>query len=173
MLRPATSAPAEVDDEFEREFSQLMLESQGRGAGGRGGQLGGPPDGVGGPTPPGGLHAVHAAQHAPLAAGQAGGATEAVSFKVVMKRGGREDRTRELQIPLTAGMAAHLRHKEEEEAAEKAQLKRLVLEANNRDVQEQQEALRAAQLARRAGPGARGYYGRGGYAGRGSSGSLF
>jgi regulator of nonsense transcripts 2 len=72
---------------------------------------------------------------APPAAAGSSQAGEAVSFRVVMRRGGREDRTRELQIPVTAGMAAHLRQKEEREAAEKAELKRLVLEANKRDLQ--------------------------------------
>ena len=62
-------------------------------------------------------------------------AGEAVSFKVVMRRGGREDRSRELHIPLTAGMAAHLRQKEAAEAVEKAELKRLVLAANSRGQQ--------------------------------------
>lgn len=134
MLRPATSAPVEVDDEFEREFAQLMLDHQGRGAR----QAPGGP-GAGGAAGPAGGPALLPAAAAPHGGGDGeaggGGAGEAVAFKVMMKRGGREDRSRELRIPLSAGMAAHLRQKEEREAAEKAELKRLVLEANKRDQQ--------------------------------------
>ncbi|KAL4452134.1 hypothetical protein ABPG75_007796 [Micractinium tetrahymenae] len=168
MLRPATAAPVEVDEDFEREFSQLMLDYQGRGAR----QAPGAPPGAGaaaaapaagpGLAPAPGAAAVPPYGGSGEADGGGSGAGEAVAFKVMMRRGGRDDRSKELRIPLSAGMAAHLRQKEEREAAEKAELKRLVLEANKRDQQEQQEALRAAQLARRAGPGARGYYGRGG-----------
>ncbi|KAL4437467.1 hypothetical protein ABPG77_003448 [Micractinium sp. CCAP 211/92] len=173
MLRPALAAPVEVDEDFEREFSQLMLDFQGRGArqapGGPGGAAVAAPPAGPGPAPA--APASHGGGSGEAGSG-AGGPGEAVAFKVMMKRGGREDRSRELRIPLSAGMAAHLRQKEEREAAEKAELKRLVLEANKRDQQEQQEALRAAQLARRAAPGARGYYGRGGGGGR-SGGNLF
>ncbi|EFN54863.1 hypothetical protein CHLNCDRAFT_134932 [Chlorella variabilis] len=163
MVGPALQ-PAEVDEDFEREFCQLMLDHQGRPAAAGGGRQLGP----GGAGPAGGPGLPPAA-HAHGQGGGEAGEAEAVSFRVMMKRGGRDDRTRELHIPLTAGMAAHLRQKEEEEAAEKAELKRLVLEANKRDLQEQQDALRAAQQQRR--PGARGYYGRGG--GRGGGGGLF
>ncbi len=58
-------------------------------------------------------------------------------LQVVMRRGGREDRSRELLIPVSASMAHHLREKEEREAAEKAELKRLVLAAEKRELQEE------------------------------------
>jgi regulator of nonsense transcripts 2 len=135
MVRPAYQAAAEVDDDFEREFSQLMLDYQGRpaAAGAAPRQPGlGAAAGLGGGGP--GPLLPSAAHGAPSQAGD-GGEGEAVSFRVMMKRGGKDDRTRELHIPLTAGMAAHLRLKEEQEAAEKAELKRLVLAANTRDQQ--------------------------------------
>ncbi|PSC71053.1 regulator of nonsense transcripts UPF2 [Micractinium conductrix] len=173
MVRPASAQPVEVDEDFEREFSQLMMDFQGRAAGSAaargGGPGGGPAAGHAASAPVAGLPAQ------PPAAAAGGGGAEAgggkVAFRVMMKRGGREDRTRELRIPVTAGMAALLAQKEAAEAAEKAELKRLVLEANKRDLQEQQEALRAAQLAgRQRGQGARGYYGRGGGGGGGGRG---
>lgn len=141
MVRSASAQPAEVDEDFEREFAQLLLDGQGRPAAPAGG-------GGGGPI---GAHA----------SGQ--GKAPAVAFKVVMRRGGREDRTRELHIPLSAGMAAHLREKEEREAAEKAELKRLVLAANSHDAQAEHDAVVAALLQRRRGPyGGRSGGGRGG-----------
>lgn len=136
MLRPATAAPVEVDEDFEREFSQLMLDYQGRGArqapGGPGAAAVAAPPAGPGPAPA--APASHGGSSGEAGSG-GGGPGEAVAFKVMMKRGGREDRSRELRIPLSAGMAAHLRQKEEREAAEKAELKRLVLEANKRDQQ--------------------------------------
>lgn len=123
MVRPATAEPAEVDEDFEREFQQLILDHQGRPAQGAGARA----------SEPAAAAAAAADQGAARAAGPA--AAPAVAFKVMMKRGGREDRSRELHIPLSAGMAAHLRQKEEAEAAEKAELKRLVLQANARDIQ--------------------------------------
>lgn len=130
MVRPASVTPAEVDEDFEREFSQLMLDYQGRPAGGAGpaGPAGAPSalrqqPGAGAAAP-----AAAGTQHTGDGGAAAGAESEAgggsVAFKVMMKRAGREDRTRELHIPLTAGMAAHLRQKEEREAAEKAELKR-------------------------------------------------
>lgn len=77
-----------------------------------------------------------------------------------MRRGGKEDRSRELQIPMTSGMAIHLRAKEEREAAEKAEMKRLVLQANARSSAEEAEELRA-HLAQQA---VRRRYARGGAA---------
>lgn len=127
MVRPASATPVEVDEDFEREFGQLMLDYQGRPAGGAG------PAGAPGALrqqPGAGAAAAAAAgsQHTGDGGAAAGAESEAgggsVAFKVMMKRAGREDRTRELHIPLTAGMAAHLRQKEEREAAEKAELKR-------------------------------------------------
>ena len=69
-----------------------------------------------------------------------------------MRRGGKEDRSRELQIPMTSGMAIHLLAKEEREAAEKAEMKRLVLQANARSSAEEADELKAhlaQQAARR------------------------
>lgn len=114
-----------------------MMDFQGRAAGSAaargGGPGGGPAAGHAASAPVAGLPAQ------PPAAAAGGGGAEAgggkVAFRVMMKRGGREDRTRELRIPVTAGMAALLAQKEAAEAAEKAELKRLVLEANKRDLQ--------------------------------------
>lgn len=128
MVRPASATPVEVDEDFEREFSQLMLDYQGRPAGAAG-PAGGP--GALRQQPGAGALAAAGSQQpgdgaaAAAAESEAGGGSS-VAFKVMMKRGGREDRTRELHIPLSAGMAAHLRQKEEREAAEKAELKRWV-----------------------------------------------
>lgn len=128
MVRPASAQPAEVDEDFEREFAALLLDHQGQrpsaGAGANPAAAGAAPGGGRPGEPP---------AEGARSGGQ--GAAPAVAFKVVMRRGGREDRSRELQIPLSAGMAAHLRQKEEREAAEKAELKRLVLQANDRDLQ--------------------------------------
>ena len=125
MVRPASATPVEVDEDFEREFSQLMLDYQGRPAGGSGPAGPAAPAGAARQQQPGagGAAAAAAGQQQQQQAG-AEGEAGAVAFRVMMKRGGREDRTRELHIPLTAGMAAHLRQKEEREAAEKAELKR-------------------------------------------------
>ena len=144
MLRPS-SAAAELDPEFEREFAQLMLDFQGR------------PGPALAKAPPQLAGAAAAAGVGPGSTGAepaaaAGGPT--VAFRVMMRRGGKEDKTRELHIPLSAGMAQTLREKEEREAAEKAEMKRLVLEANQRELAAEQQA---AALYHRP---ARGYYAR-------------
>jgi hypothetical protein len=90
--------------------------------------------------------------------------------QVVMRRGGREDRSRELLIPVSASMAHHLKEKEEREAAEKAELKRLVLEAEKRELlearaelqQQQGGAGRGHHSQRGRSRGGGGYYHRGG-----------
>ena len=96
--------------------------------------------------------------HVPAAMGSA-------TFKVMLKRagGGRDDKTKELTIPLTAGMAAHMREKESREAAEKAEVKRLVLQANTLALQEELEGDRNAVLAfnTRGGRGQNSQRGRG------------
>jgi regulator of nonsense transcripts 2 len=139
MVGPAAE-PAEVDEDFEREFSQLMMDHQGaRPAGASMGGAGGGAPGMAAPAAAAAAAGGHYAQQQQQQGGGSGvaavAAGEAVCFKVVMRRGGREDRSRELHIPLTAGMAAHLRQKEAAEAVEKAELKRLVLAANSRDQQ--------------------------------------
>eukprot|EP00887_Chlorella_sp_A99_P007640 scaffold20.g7640.t1 len=149
LLGPA--AAAEVDPEFEAEFARLMSDYQGRPAGAAGPAAAAPGASAAGSS------AAAAAAEAPT-----------VAFRVMMRRGGREDKSRELRIPLSAGMAQSLREKEEREAAEKAEMKRLVLEADRRD-----QAAAAAALvgvhtwAGGRGRGARGYYGRGGGRGYG------
>ena len=160
-----------------------------------------------------------------------------------MKRGGKEDRSRELAIPVSASMAHHLKvcslmqhsgsagstalggrlcaktsgfagrctdrcagsrrrvfgphtagaagvpcprrpqEKEEREAAEKAELKRLVLEAEKRELQEQQQAAAQHLLGagrghphhrgRGGGRGGGGYYSRGGGRGGGHHAGFF
>ena len=125
MVSPAGAV--ELDPDFERDFAQLMADHQGGGSGGVGSGVG--RQALAAAAPPSAQLQQAAEQQRDAAE------AEVVSFRVVMRRSGREDRTRELHIPLSAGMAAHLRQKEEAEAAEKAELKRLVLEANSRDQQ--------------------------------------
>jgi hypothetical protein len=55
VLRPASSAPAEVDEDFERDFAQLMQDYQGaRPVAGRQGQQFGGPAGAALPASEGG-----------------------------------------------------------------------------------------------------------------------
>ena len=91
----------------------------------------------------------------------------AVSFKVLVKRGGKEDRSREVQVPVNAAMAVNAKKKEEAEAQERSLMKRLVLEASKREEEELRAAERAARFQQaRQGAGGRGQQ-RGGGGGGG------
>jgi hypothetical protein len=62
--------------------------------------------------------------------GQVGAGVEGspVAFRVMMKRSGREDKSREVQVPASAAIAMSAKAKEEAEAEERNEIKRLVLE---------------------------------------------
>lgn len=59
--------------------------------------------------------------------------SETVALRVMLRRGGRAERTLEMPIPVPASAARQLREKEAADIAERAELKRMVLEANRRD----------------------------------------
>jgi len=132
----------EQDEEFERELAAVLMESQGPRGGGIQQQHGSAkPAGhfvVGGggnsSSSGGALSSSHAQQKSSKYADNNNkNAAKTASFKVMMKRSGREDKSKELEIPLSAKMAALMKDKEAKEAAEKAELKRLVLAANDRE----------------------------------------
>lgn len=85
-----------------------------------------------------------------------------IPFRVVLRKGGREDRSKEVQIPATSGIAAAVQAKAAAEADERALMKRLVLEASARE----EEDGRGGGTSGRA-RGVRSYVssygGRGGY----------
>jgi regulator of nonsense transcripts 2 len=108
-----------ADEEFDRELAALMGDA-GRGGPGAG-------KGAARPAPAG--PAAPAPRPAPPA--------ETLAFRVMLRRGGREDRTRELLIPVPAGVAEGLREKEARDAAEKAEVKRLVLASDRREMMEE------------------------------------
>ncbi len=86
--------------------------------------------------------------------------TSTVAFRVVLRKGGREDRSKEVHIPAGSGIAAAVQAKAAAEADERALMKRLVLEASAREEDE-----------RRGGGGGRG--GRGGGRGGGRRGGAY
>ncbi|KAK9806738.1 hypothetical protein WJX72_000988 [[Myrmecia] bisecta] len=119
MLGPAKEV--EVDDDFEREFSQLMLEHQGRPA-----------------NAFQGLTQGEASPSGPPSAGappqESGGS---MTFKVLTRRsgggGGREERARAVQVPASSAIVQGMQSEAAAEAAERAEIKRLVLEADKRE----------------------------------------
>ncbi|EFJ41603.1 hypothetical protein VOLCADRAFT_119678, partial [Volvox carteri f. nagariensis] len=113
----------ELDEDFEREWQALMGETQSRLGGmslapmraapasaAGGGGFGGSGGGSGG--------------------GEADGSGGSVTLRMLVKRGGKDDRSRELQVPLSSSVAVAVRQREEEEAREREEMKRLVLAAN-------------------------------------------
>uniref|UniRef100_A0A061R4F1 Regulator of nonsense transcripts 2 n=1 Tax=Tetraselmis sp. GSL018 TaxID=582737 RepID=A0A061R4F1_9CHLO len=120
----------ELDEDFEAQFRAVMQEMTGiRGA----------PAAAAAPPP-----VLSAKASGKQGAGQ-DDADSAVSFKFLMKRAGKDDRTRELQVPLNSAMAVNARKKGEAEAEERNEIKRLVLEASKRE----EEEIRAAERASR------------------------
>ncbi|KAL6779603.1 UPF2 [Auxenochlorella protothecoides x Auxenochlorella symbiontica] len=78
---------------------------------------------------------------APPIAADAQTPTVSVSFNVMLRRGARDTRTlRTLAIPVAPSVEAGIRARVAAEAAERAQLKRLVLEANRRDMADEAES---------------------------------
>jgi regulator of nonsense transcripts 2 len=72
---------------------------------------------------------------------------ETMAFHVMVRKGGRDDRSKDpVHIPVSAGVAQHLRDKEVREAAERAELKRLVLEADRRGEEEVGPARRRVHV---------------------------
>ncbi|GIL89162.1 hypothetical protein Vretifemale_17016 [Volvox reticuliferus] len=62
---------------------------------------------------------------------------------MLVRRGGKDDRSKELQVPLSSSMALAVRQREEEEAREREEMKRLVLAANR---QQEEQAASLEQL---------------------------
>ena len=60
-----------------------------------------------------------------------------VAFRVVLRKGGREDRSHEVSIPASSGLAAAVQAEAAAEEHERALMKRLVLEASAREETEQ------------------------------------
>lgn len=60
-----------------------------------------------------------------------------VPFRMLMKRGGKDDRTKEIQVPLTVSLAVQQLAHQDLEAQERSKIKELVLAANLKDEQEE------------------------------------
>ncbi|KAK9907680.1 hypothetical protein WJX75_008040 [Coccomyxa subellipsoidea] len=143
----------EVDSDFERELAALVSEHQGLG------------------------EAFSATQQATGTANDTENASSSeapggtVAFKVMLRRGGKDDKTRSVQVPLSAAMAVQLRSKAASEESERAEIKRLVLRAN------QDLDLAGLSSTPKGGAGHRpstaaktgGYYSRGGGGGGGAA----
>ncbi|KAA6426413.1 MAG: hypothetical protein FRX49_03524 [Trebouxia sp. A1-2] len=100
----------EVDEDFEKELAALMTDFK----------L--PPSG---PFP-------QARPDSPAGSSQQDpGST--VSFRVMMKRGGRDDRSKAVQLPVNSSVAVNMRAKAEAEEQERAEMKRLVLQSHQQD----------------------------------------
>ncbi|KAL3151997.1 hypothetical protein ABBQ32_001118 [Trebouxia sp. C0010 RCD-2024] len=111
LLNPV-KVDEEVDEDFEKELAALMTDFK----------L--PPSG---PFP----QASASVERADTPEGQDAGGT--VSFRVMMKRGGRDDRSKAVQLPVNSSVAVNLRAKAEAEELERAEMKRLVLQAHQQD----------------------------------------
>jgi hypothetical protein len=59
-----------------------------------------------------------------------------VNFMVMLKKGNRQQ-LRDLHVPITSDLAANIREKQQEEQAEQEEVKRLVLDYNQRQEEEQ------------------------------------
>ncbi|CAD7702075.1 unnamed protein product [Ostreobium quekettii] len=120
-------ATPETDEEFERDLKSLLQDYQGR----RVVSLSSPS----GQAPP----ESPAADEGPQVS---------VPFKMLMKKGGRDDRSRELQVPMSVSLAAHQVVQEDLEALERSKIKELVLAANVRAEQEQLAAAGVPPIRR-------------------------
>jgi hypothetical protein len=142
----------EAEEEFERELAAAM--------GGGGGDVGG--GGTAGVVPGKGI-SIAAADFSSSVPSSSGAKQpfETMALRVMMRRGARSDKTQELLIPVPITAANKLREKEAVEAAERAEMKRMVLAANRRDELETVQSA-AAQLATSGGGRGRPpQYGRG------------
>ncbi|WIA32391.1 hypothetical protein OEZ86_003220 [Tetradesmus obliquus] len=162
---------AAVDDEFEREYSSLLQECQGRSAGPAPAAAAAAPSAAPGPSSSSSSSQQVLLQrqpqqppyHVPRAVEAEGyddeSAAPAVTLKLLMKKGGKDDRSRELHVPANAAIAVRLMAQQQSEAAEREQIKALVLEANLRDEAEQQAAAVLAAQRTAAATGRRPYRG--------------
>ena len=68
-----------------------------------------------------------------------------VNFMVMLKKGNRQQ-LRDLHVPITSDLAANIREKQQEEQAEQEEVKRLVLDYNQR--QEEEQTYNGRELCR-------------------------
>ncbi|KAG1671470.1 hypothetical protein FOA52_003128 [Chlamydomonas sp. UWO 241] len=142
----------EADPDFEREYQQLMFEMQGLKGPSKVAPL--PPP----RRPPATLSAREEDSDEDDEDGGGGGGG-GMAFKMLMKRGGRDDRSREIVVPASAPMVARRAQAAEAEAREREEMKRLTLAANHQQESEESASARASARPVR-------YGGR--YAGQGS-----
>ncbi|CAL8462985.1 g2519 [Coccomyxa elongata] len=110
VLNAGKRREEDIDPDFERELAALVTEHQGPGSALSAAlpqAVEGSGDGNNGEDPGG-----------------------SVAFKVMLRKGGKDDKTRSVQVPLSAAMAVQLRSKAASEESERAEIKRLVLRAN-------------------------------------------
>ena len=111
-----TAGPSEEDLLFERELAMAM---------------GGPPSNVAAASSDGGPK-ILAAPPGVSRRDSKDGRTSHLAFKVVTKRGGRDDKSkRTVHIPVSSSLVERVAKKKEAEAEEKAALKRMVLASSN------------------------------------------
>lgn len=101
----------EVDEEFEAALAAVVRDAQG--------------------------NTVRASASAVPLSDASEAAQGTVAFRVVLRKGGKEDRSHEVNIPTSSGLAAAVQAGAAAEADERALMKRLVLEANAREEAEQ------------------------------------
>lgn len=61
------------------------------------------------------------------------GNEEKVPFKLLMKRGGKDDKSRQLQVPLTVNLAVRQKENASREAADRQIIKEQILSSNLQD----------------------------------------
>lgn len=169
----------DIDEDFEKEYSSLLQASDCAAGAGRFAsgsvaivqavtvqalivELLASQDLQGRPAPAATTPAIGLVTRHKAAAHDAG----SITFKLLMKRGGREEVSRELEVPASADMARMHIEREQSEAEEKAAIKQLVLAANTRDEEEELEAASTASGGKAKKSGHRSGRG-GGYSGRG------
>lgn len=64
-------------------------------------------------------------------------ATEKMAFKVLMKKGGREDKSRKLEVPMSVTMAVRQKEHDNQEAVDRSLIKELVLAAHVKDEEDE------------------------------------
>ncbi|GMH39542.1 hypothetical protein BSKO_07440 [Bryopsis sp. KO-2023] len=115
----------ETDEEFERELKALLHHHQ--------------------RLNPAMMPMRQVQSPAPAPQGAAEGGV--VPFKMLLRRGGKDDKTKELSVPLTVSLAVQQLAQQDLEAQERSKIKELVLAANLKD--EQEELLNAGIHIRR------------------------
>lgn len=101
----------EVDEEFEAALAAVVRDAQGGG---------------------------RTLAPAPAAGACADAGSEGtVAFRVVLRKGGREDRSHQVNVPASCGLVTAVQAEAAAEADERALMKRLVLEASAREETEQ------------------------------------